>query len=108
VFVVLTLWTAGTLGSAMFKHAEAVDVACGEISLDSPTGSRVAAPTAVTSTDGHCDLCHLQRIVRSAIAASSSLGCVVESASCVPSAEHRVGSAVAPIHLPARAPPTSL
>ena len=102
---VLVFWLTGALGPLADVHALAGDAACGDPSLASPHPVTQFENVRPPVDDGHCELCHLQRIVRtadqpSAIAATPE----ATEAARAGRADLRVAAAI-PSHLAPRAPP---
>jgi hypothetical protein len=104
--IVIVFWTmGGTLAPLADAHAVAGDAACGEPGWASPHPITQFEDVRPPVDDGHCELCHLQRIVRAAVqtsvlTASHDAG----EPGCVSDGDSRIASALDP-HLAPRAPP---
>jgi hypothetical protein len=106
----LVAWTTAAVGPAFgLQHDSIVDdVACGETLLGHPHPRAQFERVLPPVTDGHCEVCHLQRGFRHASTLGlSTLVQPVESAA-VPWESSAAPGGVATAHLPARAPPAAL
>jgi hypothetical protein len=103
--LILAAWIAGLVAPAVSAHG-AVDLECGDapwLSDHDRTAFEDVRPPVET---GHCELCHLQRALRGALASSAIYAWIpIERNPHLRSAERGIRSADRS-SLPPRAPPT--
>ena len=102
---VLVTWVISGVGAIVAPHAEGFDVACGDVALVAP-GAAIKADSAAADGTGHCDLCHLQRIVRGALPDVVAGAVTAEVAALDNTARAPFLLAGSSFQLPSRAPPT--
>lgn len=103
----LVAWMVSAVGAVVAPHADGLDVACGDVGLTATERAIGAASAVDGDANSHCDLCHLQRLVRGALASPAGAVTVVEATISAIPAHARLIPSGSSLQLPSRAPPRS-